>query len=254
MRFRLPAMSRPRTSPPTPPESLLAAIGPGDFWGIGHATVELIDKLIGIGRSDVVLDIGCGLGRIAWPLSARLGRRGRYTGFDVQKLYVDWCTEHLGLPPERFTFRHADLRSTYSNPVGPLAADSFVFPWPDRTFTLAIATSLFTHLLPATTAHYLREIHRTLRPGGHLFGSFFLADEAGLAAIRSGKTYPVFTTAIEHGWLHDPAAPEKAVAHDPAWLEAAFDAAGLQVLGTHAGTWKTATEIYYQDVVVARRG
>ncbi|HXT50555.1 MAG TPA: class I SAM-dependent methyltransferase, partial [Thermoanaerobaculia bacterium] len=168
---------------------------------MGEATVELIDRLVGIRRGDVVLDVGCGLGRIAWPLSARLGWRGRYAGLDAQRRYVDWCTAHLGLPPRRFGFRHADLRSSDTNPAGTIAPEDFRFPWADGTFTLTIATSLFTHLMPVAAAHYLREIARTLRPGGRLFSSFFLADEAGLAAIRSGRTYPVFSSPIEHGWV-----------------------------------------------------
>jgi len=220
---------------------------------VGEDTVAAIDRLVGIRRDDIVLDVGCGLGRIAWPLSSRLGWRGRYAGLDAQRRYVDWCTAHLGLPARRFGFHHADLRSSDTNPAGTIEPADYRFPWADGTFTLAIATSLFTHLLPAAAAHYLREIARTLRPGGHLFASFFLADEVGLAAIRSGNTYPTFTVPIEHGWLHDAAAPEDAVAHDPDWLRARFDDAGLRILEVHAGKWKTATDLYYQDLVIAVR-
>ncbi|HET9769142.1 MAG TPA: class I SAM-dependent methyltransferase [Thermoanaerobaculia bacterium] len=246
-------LHRRRPAPPLPPADLLAGIGPGDYWAVGEATVELIDRMVDIRRSDVVLDIGCGLGRIAWPLAARLGWRGRYAGLDAQRRYVDWCAAHLGLAPRRFGFLHADLRSSDTNPAGAIAPEHFAFPWANGTFTLTVATSLFTHLLPVPTAHYLREIARTLRPGGRLFSSFFLADEAGLAAIRSGRTYPVFSTPIEHAWLRDPGAPEDAVAHDAEWLRARFHDAGLRILEVRDGTWKAPTAAYYQDVVVAVR-
>lgn len=239
--------------PPLPPANLLAGIGPGDFWKVGEDTVAKIERLVGIRRDDVVLDVGCGLGRIAWPLSSRLGWRGRYAGLDAQRRYVDWCTAHLGLPPRRFGFHHADLRSSDTNPAGTIEPEDFRFPWADGIFTLAIATSLFTHLLPVAAAHYLREIARTLRPGGRLFSSFFLADDVGLAAIRSQDTYPRFTTAIEHGWLHDPQAPEDAVAHDSAWLQATCAEAGLRITAVHAGSWKTPAGLYYQDLVIAVR-
>jgi SAM-dependent methyltransferase len=220
---------------------------------VGEDTVAAIERLVGIRRDEIVLDVGCGLGRIAWPLSTRLGWRGRYAGLDAQRRYVDWCTAHLGLPARRFGFRHADLRSSDTNPAGTIDPELFRFPWADGTFTLAIATSLFTHLLPEAAGHYLREIARTLRPGGHLFASFFLPDEAGLAAIRSGNTYPTFSVRIEHGWLHDAAAPEDAVAHDPGWLQERFAEAGLRILAVHAGSWKAATDLYYQDLVIAQR-
>jgi SAM-dependent methyltransferase len=242
-----------RRHPPLPPEDLLAGIGPGDFWKVGYDTVELIDRLLGIQRDALVLDVGCGLGRIAWPLRPHLGRRARYAGLDAERQYVDWCATHLGLPGARFTFHHADVRSSYVNSAGRQAPETFVFPWPGESFTLAIAISLFTHLLPTAAYHYLSEIARTLRPGGHFFGSFFLADEAGLAAIRSGKTYPTFNAPIVHGWVHDAAAPEDAVAHDPGWLQERCHDVGLRILETHAGKWKTSTDLYYQDLVVAVR-
>jgi len=85
---------------------------------VGEDTVAAIDRLVGIRRDDIVLDVGCGLGRIAWPLSSRLGWRGRYAGLDAQRRYVDWCTAHLGLPARRFGFHHADLRSSDMFHVG----------------------------------------------------------------------------------------------------------------------------------------
>ena len=242
-----------RRQPPLPPPDLLAGIGPGDFWKVGYDTVEVIDRLVGIERDALVLDVGCGLGRVAWPLRPHLGRRARYDGLDAERQYVDWCATRLGLPRARFQFHHADVRSSYVNSAGRQAPESFVFPWPDESFTLAIAISLFTHLLPTAADRYLREIARTLRPGGHFFGSFFLADEAGVAAIRSGHTYPTFSTPIAHGWVHDAAAPEDAVAHDPEWLQECCRDVGLRILETHAGKWKTPTDLYYQDLVVAVR-
>jgi SAM-dependent methyltransferase len=215
--------------------------------------VDLIDRFVGVRHDDLVLDMGSGLGRIAWPLSRKLGRRARYVGLDAQRAYVDWCRDHLDLPTGRFSFVHADLRSSDTNPAGVIAPESFHFPWPEASFTLTIAVSLFTHLLPVATAHYLREIARTLRPGGRFFGSFFLVDEVGLGAILSRDTYPVFTSPIDHGWLHDPVAPEDAVAHDPSWLRTQFHDAGLRVVATHTGSWKSQTGLYYQDLVVAIR-
>src|SRR5262245_33093179 len=152
--------------PPVPPEHLLPGVGPGDYCEIGEYALTLLERLVHVRASDRILDVGCGLGRLAWPLARKLGRRGSYDGFDVIQAYIDWCRENLGLDPARFRFHHADIRTTFYNPSGPSEAETFVFPWPDGSFDLAIATSIFTHLLPGATDHYFREIARTLAPRG----------------------------------------------------------------------------------------
>jgi SAM-dependent methyltransferase len=228
-------------------------VGPGDYHEGGELAVSLVERLAGLAASDHVLDVGCGLGRVAWPLSERLGPLGSYTGFDVVRPYVDWCRESLGLDPERFRFQRVDVRTSFYNPAGAIEAEDFVFPWMDGSFDLTIATSLFTHLLPAATGHYLREIGRTLRPGGRLFASFYLLDDRVREAAAAGVTDPSFRYPMEHGLLHDASAPESGVAFETEWLLEACAAAGLGVTAVHSGRWQELEGPYYQDVVIAVR-
>jgi len=245
--------AKPGGEPPIPPAHLLGGVGPGDYLEAGALTVSLLEGLAGLSPADRVLDVGCGLGRIAWPLSRKLGPAGSYDGFDVVRPYTDWCAAGLGLEPERFRFRHADVRTTFYNPGGGIDPEAFVFPWPAGSFDLAIATSLFTHLLPATAEHYLREIARTLRPGGRLFASFYLLDDRTRGPAAAGVTDPPFPHAVEHGLVHDAAVPESGVALEEAWVRGALAAAGLDVKSVHLGKWQAMPGPYYQDLVVAIR-
>jgi SAM-dependent methyltransferase len=245
--------SRPRSRPAAPPDALLAGVGTGDYFETGERVTALLGKLAGLRRNDRVLDVGCGLGRLAWPISESLSGRGTYDGLDTVQLYVDWCRGNLGLDPARFRFHHADVQSSLYNTTGSVAADGYRFPWPDACFDLAIATSLFTHLLPNAAERYLQEIGRTLASRGRLFASFFILDEQGLAAVATGLTTPRLAVEIEHGRVDDAAIPEGAVGLDGRWLEDAFDRAGLDVTATRAGYWKGPPGLEYQDVVVARR-
>ena len=239
--------------PPTPPDDLLAGVGGGDYWYAGERALFLLNQLAHLRSSDRVLDVGCGLGRVAWPLEAKLSRSGSYDGLDVVKSYTDWCVGSLGLDPARFRFHYADVRTSSYNPHGAIEAKDFVFPWPDDSFTLTIATSLFTHLLPDATAHYFREIARTLRRGGRLFASLFLLDAASREAAAAGTTDPTFGFPMEHGLLHDPAVPESAVAYDSDWIFDALAAAGLTVTAVHSGNWKARPGLEHQDLLVAVR-
>ena len=239
--------------PPLPPESLLAGVGAGDYWQVGERALSLLNELVRLRSSDRVLDVGCGLGRLAWPLAQKLNRAGSYDGLDAVKAYTDWCVGSLGLDPGRFRFHHADIRTTFYNPNGTIEAKDFRFPWADESFTLTIATSLFTHVLADATVQYVREIARTLRRDGRLFASFFLLDAAGKEAAATGSRRQKFGFPTEHGLVENPAVPESAVAFDADWLFETFAAAGLNVTATYPGLWKGKTGLEYQDLIVAVR-
>ncbi|HTR03216.1 MAG TPA: class I SAM-dependent methyltransferase [Thermoanaerobaculia bacterium] len=239
--------------PPTPPPELLAGVGSGDYFEIGERALALLEEHAGLRDTDRILDVGCGLGRLAWPLGDRLAGSGSYDGFDVARPYVNWCSGSLGLDPARFRFHHADVRTRLYNPQGKIEPADFRFPWPDRSFDLAIATSLFTHLLPDAAPRYLREIARTLDRGGRLFASFFLLDERARKALAGGTALQPLTSAVPDGLVADPDVPENAVGYDADWLLREIAGAGLEVRASHAGYWKGQPGLEYQDLVVARR-
>lgn len=242
------------TPVPLPPPHLLAGIGYGDFEALGRETVEQIAHYAGIRSDDRVLDVGCGLGRIAHPLSEVL-TEGTYDGIDIVREYIEWCRDGLGLNPRRFRFQHADVYNSFYNPAATVKPEEFRFPFPDRSFTLAIATSLFTHLTAASAGNYLREIHRVLEPGGRLFASFFVLDGYALWSIKTWGSLPAFPYEFEHGRISDRDNPEFAVAFDAEWLLQLFLTAGWEIVAFERGTWRREpTEARsYQDLVVARR-
>lgn len=239
-------------TPPQPPSELLAGIGWGDFWKNGFHLVELIGQFAALRPDDRVLDVGSGLGRVAWPL-ARLLTTGTYDGLETVRGYQQWCVEGLGLDPRRFRFHLADLYSSFYNPAGTIRPEEYRFPFPDGAFTLVIATSLFTHLSAGATANYLREIARVLEPGGRLFASFFVLDSESREALATGPTAPSFTAPFEHGMLSDPENPDFAIAFDAEWLHPVFLEAGYEITAYAQGTWRRAQGPTHQDVVVARR-
>jgi SAM-dependent methyltransferase len=240
---------------PVPPSHLTDGVGAGDFYKVGQDIVAKLKQLAGLGPTSRVLDIGCGLARVACPLVRELGPAGSYDGFDTVRVYIDWCANGLALDPQRVRFHHFDIYNSVYNPTGTIDGEHLVFPWPDRTFTLAIATSLFTHLSAAGTVNYLREILRTLAPGGRLFASYFVLDTESLQVLTKRETYPHFTEVIEHGRLADPDSPDAAIAFDIDWLHHVFLDAGYTLEAYVPGRWRDHAgkkDELYQDLVVAR--
>jgi len=98
---------RGRHDPLVPPRRL-QFVGAGDFIATGDEFLGHLTELAGLTPSSDVVDVGCGIGRIARPLAGFL-TSGTYAGFDVDPRGIAWCSERY--PPERFAFTLADLHN-----------------------------------------------------------------------------------------------------------------------------------------------
>jgi SAM-dependent methyltransferase len=99
-------------------------------------------------KFDVVLDFGCGAGRLVEALSER---GATAYGCDI----ASYLAPDLTVPAERFA---------------QLEFDPYRFPYPDNFFDAVISTSVLEHA--QNTAEVFSEIRRVLKPGGlslHLF-------------------------------------------------------------------------------------
>ena len=237
--------------PPLPPQDLRESVGDGDFVTAGEEFVShLIDRagLLGHHR---LLDIGCGAGRMARPLTSYL-QTGGYDGFDVDPKAVKWCQATITPRHPNFRFLLADVRSDWYNPSGALAGAEYAFPFPDDCFDVALAASVFTHLPPGDARRYLSESARVLKPGGRLLLTAFLLNPASERALARGSSALAFAEdRFDHRVeLHD--GRVLAVAYPDHLLRAMLDENGLAVREAHAGAWSgTPGALTYQDLLVA---
>jgi SAM-dependent methyltransferase len=217
----------------------------------------------GVGRRSRVLEIGCGVGRIAFPLRYVI-LEGSYTGFEIVRRKVEFLERTFAAAHPRFAFVHADVRNTYYNPSGRLRPTEYRFPVPDGSQDAVFAASVFTHMVPENAAHYLREAARALRAGGRCVASFFLLDHYERGRERPlGFARPIFD--FDHAWgghghefatVH-PDNPEQMTAYRLALVERLAAAAGLRLAcDPLPGMWSGRFERWMatQDVVVLERG
>lgn len=239
-------MALRRRDPLIPPRRLAGYVGDSDFAATGDEFLGHFRELGGLRASDRVLEIGCGIGRMARVLVAVLRPPGSYDGFDVVDSGIAWCQEHYRGTPAPFRFVHADLRNSAYNPGGALDPRTYRFPYEDGAFDLVIATSLFTHLLPAAAAHYLAESARVLAPGGRLFATWLLYGSARPAPAG-------FAHVDAHTRVGDPEVPESAVTYDERWVTNGLAARALSLDVLAHGTWSGLEGRSFQDIVVAHR-
>lgn len=96
-----------------------------------------------------ILDFGCGVGRIMrhWNLL----QRPILHGTDYNSRLIEWCKENL---------RFAEFQ------VNTLSDRLLYKP---ETFDFIYAFSVFTHLSESLQFHWINELSRVLKPGGHIY-------------------------------------------------------------------------------------
>jgi ubiquinone/menaquinone biosynthesis C-methylase UbiE len=243
-----------RRGEPVPPRGL-SFVGGGDFEATGREFLGHFTELGGLEPGDRVLDIGCGIGRMAIPLTGYLDG-GSYAGFDVGRAMVRWCRRNITPRYPEFEFTWAPIHNAKYNPFGDVSATEFRFPYPDASFDFAFATSIFTHLRRDEVSHYLAETARVLRPGGSCLLTFFLLTAESEREVAAGAADLAFTHPIEGGAkTTDPQVPEEAVAFGLDQVREMLAGAGLALREpVHAGTWANAPDgASYQDIIVASR-
>jgi SAM-dependent methyltransferase len=236
------------------PPSELDFVGGGDFVGIGEGVVQTAINHAGLRPSDDVLDIGCGIGRVAIPLTQYLEPEARYEGFDIVASGIEWCRERITSRYPNFHFELADLRNSYYNPSGSAGASDFRFPYEDRSFDFAFSTSVFTHMLPEDFEHYLAEASRVLRQGGRLLATFFLLNDESLAGIAARRAQVVPARHLGRYRIASEDAPETVVFYDESFVTEAVGRQGFVVdPPLMYGNWSGREGGGLQDALVLRK-
>lgn len=237
------------------PPRRLSFVGRGDFERTGREYLSHFVELGGLQPGDRVLDMGCGIGRMAIPLIDYLDDSGSYAGFDVGRAMIRWCGREITARRSDFEFTWAPVYNQKYNPFGSISGAEFHFPYEDGSFDFVFATSLFTHLVRAETEHYLRETARVLRPGGTCLLTFFLLDEHAEGEMAAGRASFDFRHPIEGGFTTDPGQPEEAIAFRAEDLREMLAAVGLEVQEPiRFGLWSNHPGgPAGQDIVIAKR-
>jgi SAM-dependent methyltransferase len=230
-------------------------IGPGDFKKLGEKLVSDFIRHGNLKPDGRVLDIGCGIGRIAIPLTSYLNPQGTYDGFDIVREGIDWCKAKISPRFPNFRFTHVDLRNDLYNLGTDASASEFKFPYPHSAFDFIILTSVFTHMQPREVEQYLKEISRVLGPDGTCFATFFVIDEHSGEFLRRSE-HPFFT--FDHGdfMLHDNRVKDANIAFKLPFIEKMASNAGLIIEKFHPGWWAgrdKASQVDFQDVMIFRK-
>lgn len=243
-----------RRGPLVPPKGL-ANVGGGDFKEIGESQLRRFVEIGGLQPDDMVLDVGCGVGRMAVPLTRYLSGRGGYRGFDIVLEEVRWCQREISPRFPNFEFRVANVHNKEYNPGGYYEASEYEFPYEGGSFDFVFLTSIFTHLLPAEVDNYLSETSRVLKPGGRCFATFFLLNDESLKLLEAGKSRMSFGYDFGEYRVKEKNTPEAAISFPEKYIRKLHEKHGLKIeVPIHYGSWCGRGKFLdFQDTVISSK-
>ena len=139
-------------------EAMETAIG-GGFEQFGAIELAVL-RHYGLPEQGHLVDVGCGSGRLARPLSQWL--KGTYLGVDLVPDLIEHARKISARPDWRFE-----------------VIDHIGIPEADDTADMVCFFSVLTHLLHEQSYWYLEEAKRVLKPGGRVVFSFLEFREPG---------------------------------------------------------------------------
>lgn len=193
--------------------------GVDTFEAISQAHIINLQKFIGIDANDSFLEIGCGIGRDAIPLTKILSPQGSYLGVDIIRPSIDFCEQNITPLYPNFKFIHFDVRDQLHNPSGLRSMGEYTLPLDDHAIDKIIVWSVFTHMFDADIRHYLKEFKRVLKPDGAIYATCFVITDPVLQRARE-TNLTIFDLRFMHKvdsdcYINDTTFPLGAIGYSP---------------------------------------
>jgi len=234
-------------------------VGPAkDYKKGAEEFLQLFVTRCALKPNERVLDVGCGVGRLARPLTRYLKENGSYEGFDIVPKQISWAEKAFGKHFPNFYFQHADIYNKEYNPKGKIKASEYRFPYESESFDFIFLTSVFTHMLREDVEHYFSEISRVLKPKGRCLISCFLINPTSLKLIEEKKSTLSFQYPNNGYRTSEKDTFESSVAYEEEIMKKLFDKNGLKIVEPILyGWWSTGQSSMpssrYQDIIIATK-
>ncbi len=201
----------------------------GSGLGRRRNQIAMLERY-GFQPTSQVLEIGCGVGWLAYDLASQLTDAGSYAGVDVSGPAIEWLDANYASRLPNFRFDLLDVKSKSYRPKGALKSEAIRFPHDDDRFDVVCSFNTLMYLDQAGIANYLRETNRVLRAGG--VGLMTLkAVIGGDAQARVGSSYK-----RPRDGVYKPR-DGFAMAYDDTLIRSMIDQAALDIHAFEIGTW-----------------
>ncbi len=243
-----------RKDPLIPPRRMIF-IGDGDYKKIGEEFLNYFVELGSLLPNHKVLDVGCGIGRMALPLTKYLSSKGEYCGFDIVEDGINWCNNNFTSAYPNFHFMHSDIYNKTYNPNGKELSSNYNFKYENDFFDFVFLTSVFTHMETNDVKKYLEEISRVTKKNGTCLITFFLINEVSDMLINEKKStrnliYPI----DQYSRALSKEVPEHAIGFNEDFIKELYGKNNFSIEKILYGSWCGREQFRsYQDIIIARK-
>ncbi|MEB3342773.1 MAG: glycosyltransferase [Okeania sp.] len=178
---------------------------------------------VGLQPTAEVLEIGCGIGNIAYGLSYYLKSPGRYAGFDFSEELISWAQQNITTEKPHFKFSRID--------------SDLQLPDDEKSFDFVFINARFTQVGGSEVRNYLEQVYRVLKPGGRLLFNCFLVNQQSEKLIAQGRSSQPLVHRLQEGFAKDKNAIEKGMGFLESLLLEWVNNAGFNMLGKSYGSW-----------------
>ena len=244
------------------PVDLLNKTGGGveNFDEISNGHISYLKKNIGIKKNDKILEVGCGIGRDAIPLTEILGEEGSYYGIDIIGRSIKWCKNNISTRYKNFQFIHFNVKDQLHNPLGLRNQQNLKIPLQNDSIDTIFLWSVVTHLFEKDIVHYFKEFNRVLKPNGVIMITCFIVDDKILKKLKKINLTP-YDLKFEHYYddgcfINNKDVPAGAVAFTYEKMLEMINSGGLVLdRDLHVGNWwgKKNSKGFGQDVIFMKK-
>ena len=143
------------------------------FEKTAKKTISVLQETTKINQSDIVLEIGCGVGRVGKPIS-KLCKK--WIGTDISSNMLGHARKRLE------DIQNIELLELSDVGLAEISTDSV---------DLVYCTVVFMHLYEWDRYKYVKEAHRVLKEGGRLFvDNFDITTDIGWKLFEEGYNIP----------------------------------------------------------------
>jgi ubiquinone/menaquinone biosynthesis C-methylase UbiE len=150
-----------------------STVDEGDFARSAEHTLATLTRFVGVRASDVILEIGCGVGRMGTVLAPRCAQ---WIGTDISANMLSYAAQRLkGVPNVRFV----ELSTVGLGEIESASID------------LVYCTVVFMHLYEWDRYRYMQEAFRVLKPGGRVYmDNVDITSTLGWKIFSDSASYP----------------------------------------------------------------